>query len=175
MRDLAPHFPRRLVLAQPLIDDLAQQVVLRPGEKFDLGDELGAHPMHPAENQRRAEAGAARRGDAERHRSAWRAAAAGASRSSSAVLMPVPTRPAYSSRCARRCAAERPGRRRSSPSSCLLEPSGRADGARGNSKTLWLCASTLLKTSSQNSSALASSMKRSSVTRRQSQQRSSNL
>src|SRR5947207_10156445 len=36
----------RLVLAQPLIDNLPQQIVVGPGEKLHLGDELGPHPMH---------------------------------------------------------------------------------------------------------------------------------
>jgi hypothetical protein len=39
---------RRLVLAQALVDDLAQQVVVRPSEKFDLGDDLGPRPRHAA-------------------------------------------------------------------------------------------------------------------------------
>ena len=44
MRHLAPHLSRRLVLAPALIDDLAQQIVLGPGEKLDLHDEVGADP-----------------------------------------------------------------------------------------------------------------------------------
>jgi hypothetical protein len=67
MRHLTTHLGHRLVLAQSLINDLAQQVVVGPGEIFDLGDELGPHPMHAAENERRAEAAAARR----RHRLSW--------------------------------------------------------------------------------------------------------
>ena len=47
MRHFAPHLFRRLVLTQAFIDDLAQQIVLRPGEKFHLGDELGPYPMPP--------------------------------------------------------------------------------------------------------------------------------
>jgi len=38
-----------IVLAQTLIDDLVQQIV--------VGDDLVPHPMHAAEHQRRAEAG----------------------------------------------------------------------------------------------------------------------
>src|SRR5207244_4261582 len=55
MRHLAPHLDGRLVLAQTLIDDLAQQVVAGPGEKFHLGDELGPYPMHAAEDKGRTE------------------------------------------------------------------------------------------------------------------------
>jgi hypothetical protein len=36
----APHLPDRLVLPQPLIDNLAQRVVLRPGQKLD-GEQVG--------------------------------------------------------------------------------------------------------------------------------------
>jgi hypothetical protein len=54
MRHLAPDLGRRLVLAQTLIDRLAKQIVLGPGEKLDLHNELGPHPMHAAENQGRA-------------------------------------------------------------------------------------------------------------------------
>jgi hypothetical protein len=57
-RDRAAHLGRRLVLAQPLIDDLAQQVVIGPGEELHLGNQLGPHPMHAA---------GARRRDVERH------------------------------------------------------------------------------------------------------------
>ena len=45
MRDVTPHLGRRLALAQPFIDGLAQEIVLGPGQKFDLGDQLGPHPM----------------------------------------------------------------------------------------------------------------------------------
>jgi hypothetical protein len=38
------HIGSRLVPAQPFIDDLAQKVVFRPGQEFDLGDQLGPHP-----------------------------------------------------------------------------------------------------------------------------------
>jgi hypothetical protein len=37
---------RRLVLAQALVHDLTQKVVVGPGQKLDLGDQLGPHPMH---------------------------------------------------------------------------------------------------------------------------------
>jgi hypothetical protein len=48
MRHRAAHLGRRLVLAQPFIDDLARETVLGPGQEFDLGDQLGPHPMHAA-------------------------------------------------------------------------------------------------------------------------------
>jgi hypothetical protein len=32
------NFRGRLILAQPFIDDLAEQVVIGPGQIFDLGD-----------------------------------------------------------------------------------------------------------------------------------------
>ena len=48
VRHRAAYFRRRLVLSQALIDDLAEQIVFRPGEKFHLGDELGPYPMHVA-------------------------------------------------------------------------------------------------------------------------------
>jgi hypothetical protein len=42
------HLGRRLVFAQPLIDDLAQEIVVGPGQEFNLCDQLGFHPMHAA-------------------------------------------------------------------------------------------------------------------------------
>ena len=56
-----------LVFAQPLVDDLAQQVVVGPGQVFDFGDKIGPHPMHAAQNERRAEPAVARRRHVERH------------------------------------------------------------------------------------------------------------
>jgi hypothetical protein len=41
VRHRPAHFGRRLVLAQNLVDDLAQQIVLGPGQKLDFGDQLG--------------------------------------------------------------------------------------------------------------------------------------
>src|SRR5260370_22903316 len=38
---LAPHAARGLILAQPLIHDLAEQPVGGPGQKGHFGDELG--------------------------------------------------------------------------------------------------------------------------------------
>jgi len=51
MRHLPPHLARRLVLALPFIDDLPQQIVVGPGEKTHLCDELGPHPMHAGEHK----------------------------------------------------------------------------------------------------------------------------
>jgi hypothetical protein len=50
-RDLTPDFARRLVLAQALIHDLPQQIVIGPGQELHLGHQLGAHPMYTAEHQ----------------------------------------------------------------------------------------------------------------------------
>ena len=47
-RHLATDLSGGLVLAQALIDHLAQQIVFGPGEKLDVGDKLRAHPMHAA-------------------------------------------------------------------------------------------------------------------------------
>ena len=47
MRHGTAYLDGRLVLAQPFIDDLAQEIVFGPGQEFDLGDQLGPHPMHP--------------------------------------------------------------------------------------------------------------------------------
>ena len=43
MRYGAPHFRGRLVFPKPFIDDLAQEIVFRPGQGFDLGDQLGPY------------------------------------------------------------------------------------------------------------------------------------
>jgi hypothetical protein len=64
MRRLAAHLGRRLVLAEALVNHLAQEIVVGPGEIFDLGNQLGPHPMHAAEDQRRAEAALAGGGTA---------------------------------------------------------------------------------------------------------------
>jgi hypothetical protein len=45
VRRRAADFGRRVVLAQTLIDHLAQQIVVGPSEIFHLGDELGRYPM----------------------------------------------------------------------------------------------------------------------------------
>ena len=59
---LAADLGGRLVFAQPLVDDLAQQVVVGPGQVFDFGDKIGPHPMHAAQNERRAEPAVSRGG-----------------------------------------------------------------------------------------------------------------
>ena len=38
-------------LTQTLVNDLLQQIVVGPGQVFDLGDQLRPHPMHAAEHQ----------------------------------------------------------------------------------------------------------------------------
>jgi hypothetical protein len=90
---LPPHLKRGLILARSFIDHLAQRIVLRPGEKLDLDNELGPHPMHAAGHEGQAEA--PRVGGAS---SGIRVVASGCSRrhrrSSSAVSIPVTTRPA---------------------------------------------------------------------------------
>jgi hypothetical protein len=58
---------RRLVLAQPFVDDLTKQVILRPGQVFDFGDKLGTHPMHAAQHERGAKPAVAWRRNVERH------------------------------------------------------------------------------------------------------------
>jgi len=67
VRHVTAHLGRRLVLAQSLTDDLPQQIVIGPSEELHVGDQLGPDPMHAAENQRRAEAAAARRRCVKRH------------------------------------------------------------------------------------------------------------
>jgi hypothetical protein len=44
----------RLVLAQTDVNHLTEQVLIRPGQIFDLGHQLGPDPMHAAEHERRA-------------------------------------------------------------------------------------------------------------------------
>jgi hypothetical protein len=48
---VAVHLSRGLVVAQTLIDHLAQQIVLGPGQKLDLRDELGTDPMQAAQDE----------------------------------------------------------------------------------------------------------------------------
>jgi hypothetical protein len=68
VRRLPAHLGRRLVLAQTLVNHLAQQIVVGPGEIFHLNDQLGPYPMHAAEDQWGSEAAVARRRHFERHR-----------------------------------------------------------------------------------------------------------
>jgi hypothetical protein len=44
------------VLAQAFVDDLTQQIVLGPGQEFDLGDQFRPYPMDAAQDQRRSKA-----------------------------------------------------------------------------------------------------------------------
>jgi hypothetical protein len=94
MRHVTPHVPRRLVLAQPFIDDLAQEIILRPGQELDLGDQLRPHPMDPRQNQRRAEPGRARRRHVEQHLGDGERLQPPPQPFKLGWLMPVPTRPA---------------------------------------------------------------------------------
>src|SRR5262249_22711000 len=45
---ITTHFGSRLVLAQTLVDHLAQQIVAGPGKIFHLDDQLGPDPMGAA-------------------------------------------------------------------------------------------------------------------------------
>ena len=65
-RDLAPHLLRRLVLAQPDVNRVPQEVVGRPSQIGDLRDKLRLDPVHAGKNERRSEARLARRQDAQR-------------------------------------------------------------------------------------------------------------
>ena len=70
LRELALGFPpnlrRRLVLSEPDVDRVTQEAVRSPGEIGDLGDKLRLDPMDAGQDERRAEARAARRWDAQR-------------------------------------------------------------------------------------------------------------
>ena len=47
MWDWSLHVARRLVLTQPHIGDLAQEIIEGPGEVIYLYNQLGSYPMHP--------------------------------------------------------------------------------------------------------------------------------
>jgi hypothetical protein len=53
---------RSLVLAQTFIDHLTQQVIVTPGQVFDLDDKLRSHPMDAVQDERFAESAFARWG-----------------------------------------------------------------------------------------------------------------
>jgi hypothetical protein len=55
------------VFSQTLIDHLSQQVVVGPGQEFDLGYQLGPYPMHATQYQRCPQAVGSRRWRVERH------------------------------------------------------------------------------------------------------------
>jgi hypothetical protein len=57
----AANLARRLVLAQPFVDDMAQQPVGRPGQVGDFGYQLRPHPMRARKHERRAEPSGFRR------------------------------------------------------------------------------------------------------------------
>jgi hypothetical protein len=40
-----------LVLSQTLVNDLTKQVIVCPGQVFDLGYKLGAHPTNTTEDE----------------------------------------------------------------------------------------------------------------------------
>ena len=63
---VTPHLIRRLVLSQPDVNRMAQKVIGRPSQIGDLRDELWLDPVGAREDERRAEACAARRWDAQR-------------------------------------------------------------------------------------------------------------
>jgi hypothetical protein len=52
MRNRPSHLACGLVLSQPNIDHLTQQVLQRPGQIGDLDHQFGAHPVHAGEDQR---------------------------------------------------------------------------------------------------------------------------
>jgi hypothetical protein len=58
---------RIFVLAQTLINHLAKQVIVRPGQIFHLNHKLRLNPMHAAEDERRTKAAGPRRRHIERH------------------------------------------------------------------------------------------------------------
>jgi hypothetical protein len=60
MRNRPHDLARRFVLALPLIRHLPQQVVFGPRQVGHLHDQLGPHPVHARQFQRRAEAAVAR-------------------------------------------------------------------------------------------------------------------
>jgi hypothetical protein len=63
---LPPHLLRWLVLAQPNINRVTQEVVGRPRQIGDLGDKFRLDPMHARQDKRRSEARCTRRRDAQR-------------------------------------------------------------------------------------------------------------
>src|SRR5271155_3790801 len=52
LRHRPTYLSRFLVLPQTLVNDLPKQVIVRPSQVFDLGNELGANPMHAAQHKR---------------------------------------------------------------------------------------------------------------------------
>src|SRR5437764_455645 len=56
-----------LVLAQAFIDNLAQKIVLGPGEVFHFRDQFRPHPVDSGQDKRRSEAAVTRRRLVKRH------------------------------------------------------------------------------------------------------------
>ena len=52
MRHGTTDLDRRLVLAEPLVDNPTEHIVLGPSQILDLAVEFGLHPMDPAQDQR---------------------------------------------------------------------------------------------------------------------------
>jgi hypothetical protein len=50
------HLNRIFILAKTLVDDLAEQVIVRPSQVLDLGYKLRANPVHAAQHERSTEA-----------------------------------------------------------------------------------------------------------------------
>jgi hypothetical protein len=88
---LASHLIGWLVLPQPDVNRVPQEVVSRPGQIGDLSDELRLNPMHARKNERGAKAGLRRRQDGQRRLNGSRRLRRSASTLSG---IPVPTRPA---------------------------------------------------------------------------------
>jgi hypothetical protein len=65
-RGLPPNLSRKLILAKADVNRVPQEVVSRPSQIGDLRDKLRLDPMHAGKNERRAEAGLARRQDGQR-------------------------------------------------------------------------------------------------------------
>ena len=51
IRHRTAHVGRVLVLPHTLVDYLAEQVIIRPSQVFDLDDEFGTYPVHAAQNE----------------------------------------------------------------------------------------------------------------------------
>ena len=85
---------RRLVLPEADVNRVPQRVVSRPCQVSNLSDKLRFNPVHPRKNERRAEAGLARRRDAQRRCPAGKWFEAEPRSASTLTGIPVPTRPA---------------------------------------------------------------------------------
>jgi len=88
------HLTRRLILAQSLINDLPQQSVVGPGEESHFGHKFGPQPVDARQDERRAKAAGAVRGQSSGIRGAASDSSRWGTRASSVLVMPVPARPA---------------------------------------------------------------------------------